>query len=155
MSAANSQDAGAAPAQGVSDTKEDGKDATNPETGEATPDGGAANGDPADDILKKIVSFRPFTKESYKRLVEQEASDKAKAARKKSKAQEAHLVDGELIFGEGEDPGEEAIPERNPDLREGLVLREEYGVFPPSYIGKPLEEIDKGIRDKVSSHAST
>lgn len=130
----------------------DSKDSTNPETGEPTSDsasgGEGEHKETQEEILSRIISFHLFTEESYKRLVEREASDKAKAEERAGKAQEAHLVDGELIFGAEEDESDKPPP-KNPDLHEGSVLREEYGVFPRDYLGKPIEEIDKGIRDKV------
>ena len=65
-----------------------------------------------------------------------------------SRSQEAHLKDGELKFGLDEDEMDKR-PERNPDLEEGKPLKDEYGQPPAYYMGLPLEEIDKGIKDKV------
>ncbi|KAK7115725.1 hypothetical protein V1264_001544 [Littorina saxatilis] len=123
------------------------KDITNPETGEPA----SVNGEHKEttqEILDRIISFHPFTTDSYEHLLEQETFDKSKAHERASKAEEAHLVDGELIFG-AEEEDTDKPPPRNPDLREGNVLRDEYGIFPTDYYGKPLEEIDKGIRDKT------
>ena len=125
---------------------------TNPDSGEQA-SGDAEDADKkiskeGNEILNHIVSFHPFTEDSYRVLVEREAADKARAEDRAARAQEAHLVDGELIFGGEQEEGEKPPP-KNPDLREGNVLRDEYGVCPPAYFGKPLEEIDKGIRDKV------
>ncbi|XP_076465332.1 sodium channel protein 1 brain-like [Babylonia areolata] len=102
----------------------------------------------AEDLLSRIISFHPFTQDSYKRLVDRQTSEKLRQKRAASKAQEAHLVDGELIFGAEDEEGRPP-PSRNPDLVEGHVLRDEYGVFPPAFFGKPLEEIDKGITDET------
>nr|KAG5703740.1 hypothetical protein BaRGS_023029 [Batillaria attramentaria] len=126
----------------------------NPETGEPAAGGGhAGDGDKheqtAEEILSRSIAFRPFTEESYRLLVEREEVDKVQAKDRASKAQEAHLVDGELIFGAKEDDEAEKPPEVNPDLREGNILTDNYGIFPTNLCGKPLEEIDKGIRDKV------
>ena len=72
-----------------------------------------------------------------------------------SRSQEAHLKDGELKFGLDEDEFGKR-PERNSDLEEGKPLKAEYGQPPAYYMGLPLEEIDRGITDKVfimtSSH---
>ncbi|XP_076443937.1 sodium channel protein 1 brain-like [Babylonia areolata] len=125
---------------------------TNPETGEIAGDSAAAAADPQkstrDEILSRIVSFHLFSEDSYRHLVERETADLARAQERASKAQEAHLVDGQLVFG-GEEDENDKPPPRNPDFREGNVLREEYGIFPTDYFGRPLEEIDQGIRSKT------
>ncbi|XP_025077550.1 sodium channel protein 1 brain-like isoform X2 [Pomacea canaliculata] len=102
----------------------------------------------AEEILKKLLSFHPFTETSYQRLVERTEVEKVKTEKRESKSQEAHLVDGELVFGTGEETEKEVI-EVNPDLHEGNVLLDKYGIFPNGYLGKPLEEIDKGIKEKT------
>ncbi|PVD19442.1 hypothetical protein C0Q70_19931 [Pomacea canaliculata] len=102
----------------------------------------------AEKILKKLLSFHPFTETSYQRLVERTEVEKVKTAQRESKRQEARLVDGELVFGTGEENEKEVI-EVNPDLHEGNVLLDKYGIFPTPYLGRPLEEIDKGIKEKT------
>jgi len=96
------------------------------------------------------VRFRLYTENSWKNQLKKEEDARIKEEKNDGKA-EAHLVDGELQF---EDDEEEARKERDPKLMEGNVLPDEYGdIFRSDYYGKPLEEIDKYIKDKVIINA--
>ncbi|GFR71119.1 sodium channel protein [Elysia marginata] len=94
-----------------------------------------------------LATFKAFTKQSMVRLEEREKELDEKDIQRQKQAQVAHLVDGELKFGVDED--EDKLPPENPDLREGCVFTKVYGAFPPRLLGKPIEEIDRGIRDKT------
>ena len=96
-----------------------------------------------------LATFKPFTQQSMVRLLEREKELDEKDLQRQKQAQVAHLVDGELKFGVDEE--DDRLPPENPDLREGCVFTKAYGAFPPRLLGVPIEEIDRGIRDKVSS----
>ncbi|XP_013413556.1 sodium channel protein 1 brain [Lingula anatina] len=99
-----------------------------------------------DDDEDKIV-FKPFTKETLRRLEEREAEEKKLAEEKAGKQQEAILVDGELKFNDDED-GE--VIEKDPSLVEGNPLPVDLALeFPKSLHGKPIEEIDQYIKEKI------
>ena len=135
--------------QGTNDNLENEEGKTNlPES--KAPDGAKKSSKVSDDILSRIISFRPFTEESFRRLCEKEVVEKAMYDRQTDRDQEAHLVDGELIFGSKIEEGIKPPLPPNPDLTEGKSLREEHGIFPADYFGQPLEEIDKAIEDKVN-----
>ncbi|GFO40930.1 sodium channel protein [Plakobranchus ocellatus] len=94
-----------------------------------------------------LATFKAFTKESMVRLEERERELDERDIQRKKQAQVAHLVDGELKFGVDEE--DDRLPPENPDLREGCAFTKAYGAFPPRLLGKPIEEIDRGIRDKT------
>ena len=96
----------------------------------------------------KLLSFHLFNESSYQALLVREQEQQAKHEERHNTAQTAHLVGGELIFGNEEEEEDAILPD--PNLREGNLLLENYGIFPTSYIGKPIEEIDHGITEKVS-----
>ena len=101
-----------------------------------------------------LATFKPFTKLSYVRLCEREEQLKKLELERAKHAQDAHLVaGGQLKFGSKKDDGE-TLPPENPDLKEGCLLTKAYGRFPTRFYGKPVEEIDIGIREKVSSSFS-
>ncbi|KAI0225114.1 hypothetical protein LSAT2_023983, partial [Lamellibrachia satsuma] len=105
-------------------------------------------GAPAPVPVEAQSSFRPFTVDSYRRLLEREAEQAKKQVEKiPDQFQEGRLVDGELKFGEAESEEEKA--EHDPDLVEGRGIPERLGEVPLELIGKPLEEIDPHIQDKV------
>ncbi|VDI64609.1 Hypothetical predicted protein [Mytilus galloprovincialis] len=90
--------------------------------------------------------IKEYTPESWKQQVEQAAAAQKKFEKTGGVA-EAHLVDGELKFDDDE---EEAKKDRDPNLVEGNLLPVEYSdVFDNKLLGKPLEEIDKYIKDKT------
>lgn len=94
--------------------------------------------------------YRFFTPASYTKLLIKEASEKKRVEEKKNNIQEGKLVDGELKFGDGEEDEEEQ-KEFDPALENGSYLSEDtYGDVPNECLGKPLEEIDKYLKDKVS-----
>lgn len=97
---------------------------------------------------KSDYFFIPFTEDSYIRLVEREQHLKELDLKREKHAQDAHLVDGELIFGVQDD--EDRLPPENPELKDGSLFTKVYGTFPPHLLGTPIEELDPGIRDKVS-----
>ena len=99
-----------------------------------------------------LATFKAFTKQSMVRLEEREKELDERDLQRQKQAQVAHLVDGELKFGVDEE--EDKLPPENPDLREGCAFTKAYGPFPPRLLGKPIEEIDRGIRDKVSQRLS-
>ncbi len=62
---------------------------------------------------------------------------------------EGRLVDGELKFGDGTDEDEEAQG-RDPSLVEGGYLTQDLAdEIPNELLGKPLDEIDPNLHDKV------
>ena len=90
--------------------------------------------------------IRLYTKESWDTQVRKEQEHQRKLDKNDGKAI-AHLVDGELKF---EDDEEEAKIDRDPTLAEGNVLPDELSdVFRSDYFGRPVEEIDRFIKDKV------
>ena len=93
--------------------------------------------------------FRPFTRDSYRRLLAREAEQaKHQVEKIPDQFHEGRLVDGQLKFGE-QDNEEEKI-ERDPDLVEGKGIPERLGELPPELLGKAIEEIDPHLQDKVS-----
>lgn len=91
--------------------------------------------------------FRPFTEDSYQRLLLKEAKLKAVELEKKNKVKEGRLVDGELKWDDDE---EEERPKRDQNLIEGNNLSDDLDVaFPKELVGKPIEEIDPYLNDKV------
>jgi hypothetical protein len=108
-----------------------------------------ANSDDDDPI--QHVTFTVFTKDAYHKQCEKEAVEKKKEAEKGNLFQTAHLVDGELKYGnEDEEPDVECKKTRDANLVEGNILPDQCGIFRTDYYGKPLEEIDKYIKSKVS-----
>ncbi|XP_041373843.1 sodium channel protein 1 brain-like [Gigantopelta aegis] len=101
----------------------------------------------------KLLSFHLFSENSYQALLVREQQQLAKHEERQNTAQKAHLVGGELIFGNEEEEEDVIVPD--PNLREGNLLLENYGIFPTSYIGKPIEEIDPGITEKTFVIIST
>ncbi|XP_060073623.1 sodium channel protein 1 brain-like [Ylistrum balloti] len=92
------------------------------------------------------LAFRLFTDDSWAKQLQKE-EDKRKKEEKTGGIAEAHLVDGELRF---EDDEEEAKKECDPKLKEGDLLPPDLGdIFRTDYYGKPLEEIDRFIKDKT------
>lgn len=110
---------------------------------------GSDKEDSDDDEEDETLVFNPFTKESLDEQNRLEVRNKEKAEENRKNAGEAHLVDGEIIFDSEEHHGPQKT--RNPALVEGNTLREDSGC-PKEMYGKPIEEIDKLIRerDKVS-----
>ena len=98
------------------------------------------------DDEEEQVYFTLFNQDSYTKQLENEHKAKEKAEANVRNQGEAHLVDGELKFESEEDHGQHL--KRNPDLVEGNVLPEDCGM-PKELHGKPLEEIDKLIPDRV------
>lgn len=91
--------------------------------------------------------FRQYVKKSWDDQLHREREAQKKLDKNNGKAV-AHLVDGELKFEEDE---EESKKTRDPALQEGNILPDELGdEFPNELFGKPLEEIDKYIKDKVN-----
>ncbi|BFY98489.1 hypothetical protein BsWGS_01529 [Bradybaena similaris] len=97
--------------------------------------------------VKSDYYFIPFTEESYIRLLEREQHLKEVDLKREKHAQDAHLVDGELIFGVPDD--EDRLPPENPELKDGSLFTKVYGSFPNHLLGTPIEELDPGIRDKT------
>ncbi|XP_069138424.1 sodium channel protein 1 brain-like isoform X2 [Argopecten irradians] len=92
------------------------------------------------------IKFRLFTDESWTKQLKKE-EEKRKKEEKTGGIAEAHLVDGELRFDDDE---EEAKKECDPKLKEGDLLPPDLGdIFRTDYYGKPLEEIDRFIKDKT------
>lgn len=109
------------------------------------------SGDNSSDKEEENVNsdiFKPFTYESYLRLLERERALKSHESKRAKHAQEAHLVDGELKFGTRDDDGP-TLPPENPDLRDGAMLSKTFGKLPDHLLGVPIEELDPGIRQKV------
>lgn len=93
--------------------------------------------------------FRQYVQRSWDEQLHREKEAQKKLDKNNGKAV-AHLVDGELKFEEDE---EESKKTRDPALQEGNILPDELGdEFPSELYGKPLEEIDKYIKDKVIVH---
>ncbi|XP_021360506.1 sodium channel protein 1 brain-like isoform X2 [Mizuhopecten yessoensis] len=92
------------------------------------------------------IKFRLYTEDSWGNQLQKE-EDKRKKEEKTGGIAEAHLVDGELKFDDDE---EEAKKESDPKLKEGELLPPDLAdVFRTDYYGKPLEEIDRFIKDKT------
>ncbi|XP_065944600.1 sodium channel protein 1 brain isoform X9 [Magallana gigas] len=90
--------------------------------------------------------FRQYVQRSWDEQLHREKEAQKKLDKNNGKAV-AHLVDGELKFEEDE---EESKKTRDPALQEGNILPDELGdEFPSELYGKPLEEIDKYIKDKT------
>lgn len=98
-----------------------------------------------------LPQFRPYDKKSWDNQIQKDRDAQRKLDKNNGKAV-AHLVDGELKF---EDDEEEARKTRDPTLQEGNILPDELSeVFKEELYGKPLEEIDKYIKDKVNFQIS-
>lgn len=97
-----------------------------------------------DEEDEKLV-FTEYTAESWDGQLLLEKRNKEKEEENKKNQGEAHLVDGELHFDSEEHHGPQQT--RNPALIEGNTLREDSG-FPKNLYGKPIEEIDKLIRER-------
>ena len=106
----------------------------------------APQDDESDDEENQQIFFTLYTQDSYAKQLENEHKAKEKAEANIKNQGEAHLVDGELKFESEEDHGKHKT--RNPDLVEGNILPEDCGM-PKELHGKPLEEIDKLITDRV------
>ena len=94
--------------------------------------------------------YRKFTKETYARQVEQQREEKLRKAERESQLQEGRLVDGVLVFGDGEDKEEDDV-DFDPFLQEGCNLPEDYPECPKNLFGVPIEEIDPHIKETVST----
>ena len=90
-----------------------------------------------------------FSKESFRRQNEWMEEEAQKARDRENNTQEGRLVDGVLVFGDGEDDDEEKM-DFDPFLQEGCNLPEDYPEFPKNLFGVPIQEIDKHIMDTVS-----
>lgn len=90
-------------------------------------------------------TFRPFTKESYERLVQADIQKRFKE-NKKANGDEGRLVDGEIVFDEVED---DLVKKCDPKLADSQPLPEKLGRIPKDLEGIALEEIDPHIKDKV------
>jgi hypothetical protein len=98
-----------------------------------------------------LVSYIPFTKESMTKVIQKEEDEKKKALERLNKPKEGRLVDGELRFDDEDDDGSDVNLDKDPALVEGNVLPEtDYGSCPKDLLGKPLEEIDRFIKVRVS-----
>ncbi|KAL4228300.1 hypothetical protein ACF0H5_013731 [Mactra antiquata] len=106
---------------------------------------GSDKEDSDDDDEDETLVFSLFTPESLEEQIKVEIRNKEKAEENKKNAGEAHLVDGEIIFDSEEHHGPQKT--RNPALVEGNTLREDSGC-PKEMYGKPVEEIDKLIRER-------
>ena len=73
---------------------------------------------------KISYEVRPFTKESLEKI---------------------NLRTSNLIRDYG------FLPKRKPNLMDGAELPAKYEPFPPELLGKPVEEIDQYVYEKVSS----
>ena len=95
----------------------------------------------------QVYQFRPFDKEAYQRLLVRQAKLKAAELERKNRVNEGRLVDGELKW----DEEEEEVPTRDLALVEGNNLSDDLdAAFPPELVGKPIDEIDPYLIDKVS-----
>lgn len=123
-----------------------------PDSRESVPksDPGAEDED-SDDEEEELLVFTRYTEESWNEQIANEHRIKVKEEENRRNQGEAHLVDGELHFDSEEHHGPQKT--RNPNLVEGNTLKEDTEPeFPKELYGKPIEEIDKLIkeRDKVS-----
>ena len=117
-------------------------------SGDHDPTNDPKNGDEeeeSDDDDDQLV-FNLYTAQSWDEQLIKERIHKEKEEENRRNQGEAHLVDGELQFDSEEHHGPQK--KRNPNLIEGNTLMEESG-FPKEYYGKPIEELDKLILDKV------
>lgn len=126
-----------------------------PDSRESVPksDPGAEDEDSDDGEEEDILVFTPYTEESWKEQLANEHRIKLKEEENKRNQGEAHLVDGELHFDSEEHHGPQKT--RNPDLVEGNTLKSDIEPeFNKELYGKPIEEIDKLIKDndKVSNN---
>lgn len=110
-----------------------------------TTDPPADEEDSDDDEEDEKLVFTEYTAESWDGQLLLEKRNKEKEEENKRNQGEAHLVDGELHFDSEEHHGPQKT--RNPALIEGNTLREDSG-FPKNLYGKPIEEIDKLIRER-------
>ncbi|XP_064620216.1 sodium channel protein 1 brain-like isoform X2 [Lineus longissimus] len=102
-----------------------------------------------EDDEEGLVSYNPFTKESMTKVLLKEEEEKKKALDRLNKPKEGRLVDGELRFDDEDDDGDDVNLDKDPALVEGNVLPEaHYGTCPRDLLGKPLEEIDRFIKDR-------
>ena len=101
----------------------------------------------SDDDEEEQLLFVEYTTDSWEHQLQAEREAKEKEEENRRNQGEAHLVDGELQFDSEEHHG--PTKKRNPKLIEGGSLPEDSG-FPKELYGKPIEEIDKLITDKVS-----
>lgn len=126
-----------------------------PDSRESVPksDPSAEDEDSDDAEEEDILVFTPYTEESWKEQLANEHRIKLKEEENKRNQGEAHLVDGELHFDSEEHHGPQKT--RNPDLVEGNTLKSDIEPeFNKQLYGKPIEEIDKLIKDndKVSNN---
>lgn len=121
-------------------------------------DGGATDDEAPNGLDEPVVEteaeeaerrYVRFTPEKYAQQVEQQAEEKRKELERASQLQEGRLVDGTLVFGDGEEEDEDKR-EFDPFLQEGSNLPEDYPEFPKKLYGVPIEEIDSHIKDTVS-----
>lgn len=91
--------------------------------------------------------FHEFTRESYDKLIVAELERKQQEETRQVSKEEAHLVDGEIVFDDVEDDTPKIA--RDPKLADGQPLPEKLGRFPRELDGLPLEEIDPHIQEKV------
>lgn len=93
--------------------------------------------------------FREFTEQSYEQLIIKELERLRKEETRHVNKEEAHLVDGEIVF----DDVDEEAPKitRDPKLADGQPLPEKLGRFPRELDGIALEEIDPNIQEKVNN----
>ena len=97
-----------------------------------------------EEAARRYVKFTP---ETFKRQLVRQAEEKLKEQRA-SQLQEGRLVDGTLVFGDGEDDDEDKI-DFDPYLQEGCNVPEDYPPIPRHLIGVPIEEIDRHIKETV------
>jgi len=94
-----------------------------------------------------VLVFTQYTQESWEHQLEDELKRQEREEDNKRNQGEAHLVDGELQFVSEEHHG--PVKTRNPNLVEGNTLKEDIEPeFPKWMYGKPVEEIDKLIRER-------
>lgn len=95
--------------------------------------------------------YKIFTPKSYERLLLQEAEERKRLEDAKNNMQEGRLVDGQLKFG-NDDQDDEEKKDKDPWLANGMYLNEsEYGSIPPHLCNKPIEEIDKYLKEQVGA----
>lgn len=105
------------------------------------------NVEPDEEDDEEDKRFNEFTRASYDKLLVRELERKRQQETKKEARDEAHLVDGEIVFDDAED--ESAKITKDPKLADGMPLPEKLGRFPRELDGLPLEEIDPHIQEKV------
>lgn len=91
--------------------------------------------------------FRPFTKESYRKLVDRDIKRKLEEQRNPD-GDEGRLVDGEIVFSDVAD--DKPRIKYDSKLVDGQPLPEKLGRMPREMEGVALEEIDPNIMEKVS-----